>query len=372
MKLKLYLFFFLILISQLSTLPAGGQVLNSQTVRPIKDDIGFCWNADEMNNFISFLSKEDAGRLNQESKDLVAAISVHDDYLYAGKVYYPLFKNIKAKEVVIFGITHGSVRKEMGTLSNVLILDEFDQWRGPYSNVNISPLREIIKSKLPKDDFIVSNKAHSIEHSIEAMIPFLQYYNRGIKITPIMVTQMPFERMETLSSRLTKIIDEYLRANKLKLGKDIFFLISNDANHYGEDFNNSPYGLDAMAHKLATENDKRIIKQNLIGKIDEARIKKLTKEIWLDSTNTNPTPIWCGRYPITFGLLTVTKILNELDMSGLYGYLFKYSDTFTEKVLPVKNTSMGLTAVFSYKHWCGWFTEGFYLESKKQEVQNER
>ena len=50
-----------------------------------------------MNNFISFLSKEDGGRSNQESKNLVAAISVHDDYLYAGKVYYPLYKNIKTK-----------------------------------------------------------------------------------------------------------------------------------------------------------------------------------------------------------------------------------------------------------------------------------
>ena len=124
--------------------------LHSQNVRPIKDDIGFCWNAEEMNNFISFLSKEDGRRSNQESENLVAAISAHDDYLYAGKVYYPLYKNIKTKEVVIFGVTHGSVRKEMGNLSNVLILDEFDQWRGPYKNVEISPLREIINSPYAK------------------------------------------------------------------------------------------------------------------------------------------------------------------------------------------------------------------------------
>ena len=359
MKPKFYLFFFLILHYPLS-------ILHSQTIRPVKDDIGFCWSAEEMDNCISFLSKEDSGRSNQESKNLVAAISAHDDYLYAGKVYYPLYKNIKTKEVVIFGVTHGSVRKEMGSLTNVLILDEFDQWRGPYKNVEISPLREIIKSKLLKEDFIVSNKAQSIEHSIEALIPFLQYYNRDLKITPIMVTQMPFERMDELSKRLTHIISEYIRINKLELGKDIFFLISNDANHYGEDFNNSPYGLDAKAHNLATENDQRIIKQNLVGEINKAGIKKLTKEICPDSTNKNPIPLWCGRYPVTFGLLTVTKILNEFGMGALNGNLFKYSDTFTEKVLPVKNTSMGLTAAFSYKHWCGWFTAGFYLNVKSE------
>lgn len=365
MKQKFYLFFFLILNSPFS-------ILYSQNVRPIKDDIGFCWNAGEMNHFVDYLSKENSGKLKEESKNLVAAISVHDDYLYAGNVYYPLYKNIKTKEVVIFGVTHGSVRKEMGVLSNVLIFDEYDKWRGPYKDVEISPLREIIKSKLPKEDYIVSNKAHSIEHSIEALIPFLQYYNRDIKITPIMVTQMPFERMDEMSTRLMQIIAEYIRANKLELCKDIFFLISNDANHYGEDFSNSPYGLDANAHKLATGNDQRILKQNLVGEINHAGIKKLTTEIWSDSTSKKPIPIWCGRYPITFGLLTVTKILKEFGEGELYGKLFKYSDTFTEKVLPVKNTSMGLTAVFSYKHWCGWFTEGFYLESKKQEVQNER
>ncbi|MGE5313635.1 MAG: AmmeMemoRadiSam system protein B [Acidobacteriota bacterium] len=335
--------------------------LQAQSIRPIRDSIGFCWNADEMNRFMSFLSTEERSRPREKSRNLVAAISVHDDYLYAGNVYYPLYKNIRTKEAVIFGVTHGSVRKEMGSLSNVLILDEYDRWRGPYHTVGISPLRERIRSEMPNDDILISNQAHSIEHSIEAVIPFLQYYNRDIKITPIMVTQMPFEKMETVSQRLAKIIVEYMRANKLVPGKDIFFLISNDANHYGEDFGNTPYGMDANAHRRATENDRRIINEHLVGGINEAGIKKLTNELWPDSTQAKLIPLWCGRYPMTLGLLTVTNVLTEVGAGRLNGTLYKYSDTFTEKVLPVKNTSMGLTAVFSYKHWCGWFTEGFSI-----------
>jgi len=38
----------------------------------------------------------------------------------------------------------------MGTLSNVLIFDEFDKWRGPYKDVEIITFAEILKSKLPK------------------------------------------------------------------------------------------------------------------------------------------------------------------------------------------------------------------------------
>lgn len=362
MQRKFYLFILLILCSQFASLPTCGQVLHSQNIRPIQDSIGFCWNAEEMNHFIEFLSKHNP-ITKEASKNLIAAISVHDDYLYAGDVYYPLYKNIKTKEVVIFGVTHGTVRKEMGAQSNILILDEYSKWRGPYKDVEISLLREIIKSKLSKDYFIVSNKAHSIEHSIEALIPFLQYYNRGIKITPIMVTQMPMERMEDLSNRLSEIIVDYAKSNQLELGKDIFFLISNDANHYGVDFNNSPYGLDANAHKTATENDIKIIQKDLVNQVTKDKILETAKDIWPDSSKKN-IPLWCGRYPIVFGLLTISKVVKSLEDNEIYGKLFKYSDTFTEKVLPVKDTSMGLTAVFSYKHWCGWFTEGFYLNHK--------
>jgi len=339
--------------------------LYSQSIRPIRDDIGFCWNAEEMNHFMNYLLKEDHSKSSEQSTNLFAAISVHDDYLYAGKVYYPLYKNIRTKEVVIFGVTHGTVRKEMGSLSNVIILDEFDKWRGPYKNVEISPLREIIKLKLPKEDFIVSNKAHEIEHSIEAAIPFLQYYNRDIKITPIMITQMPYERMEELTNRISKIILDYIKENNLILGKDIFFLISNDATHYGEDFNNSPYGMDAAAHKKATEADKRIISKDLVEEITKEKIKNIADDLWPDSTKNKIVPLWCGRYPIVFGLQTISKVAKNLNDTKIYGTLFKYSDTFTEKVLPVKKTSMGVTAVFSYKHWCAWFTEGFYLNQNE-------
>ncbi len=350
--------FFLLVALIISAIASS---LYSQTIRPIRDNVGFCWNAEEMNNFIKFLSRNGESK-NYDPDKLVAGISVHDDYLYAGKVYYPLYKIIKTKEVVIFGVTHGTVRKEMGNLSKVLILDEFDKWQGPYGDVGISPLRELIKSRLPKDGFIVSNKAHTIEHSIEALIPFLQYYNRSIKITPIMVTQMSYGRMDSVSSDLSKIIAEYVKSKNLKVGKDIFFLISTDANHYGEDFDNSPYGMDAAAHKLGTDNDRRILHTFLEGMIGPAQIKNLTKEIWPGEDKQKIVPLWCGRYPIPFGLMTISKTVNKLNLGTLHGKVFKYSDTFTEKVLPFKKSSMGITAVFSYKHWCGWFTEGIYLK----------
>ncbi|MEJ2105429.1 MAG: AmmeMemoRadiSam system protein B [Ignavibacteriaceae bacterium] len=326
-------------------------ILYSQEVRPIRDDVGYCWQADRFDPFIQWLNQNCLEK-NLESENLIAGISPHDDYLYAGKIYFPLFKLIHTKEVVIFGVTHGTVRKEMNDPKNILILDEYDKWRGPYGDVGISPLREIIKQKLDKSFYIVSNKAQSLEHSIEGLIPFLQHYNRNIKITPIMVTAMPFERMDSLSFMLAEIISVYAKENKLELGKDIFFLFSNDANHYGEDFDNQPYGLDEKAHSVATANDKRIAEKIFNGVESKDKIKNLSEELWPEAGFCNDCPLWCGRYPIVLGLLTVNKIVNA-NGKLLNGNLFNYSDTWTEGVLPVKGTEMGITKKMKIPHCWG-------------------
>jgi len=348
-----YIYLFaVILFSFISIYPQG--------IRPVRDDVGYCWQGDWFDLFIKWLD-ENCPDDNFESENLIAGISPHDDYLYAGKVYYPLYELIDAKEVVIFGVTHGTVRREINDPKNVIILDEFDKWKGPYVDVEISPLRVIIKQKLNPQDYMVSNLAQSIEHSIEGTIPFLQHYNRDIKITSIMVTGMAFEKMDSLSTDLAGIISAYIKENNLKLGKDIFFLISNDANHYGEDFDNQPYGLDEDAHTTATDNDKRIAAENFNGPVTKDKIKNLSFELWPEAgVNTN-CPLWCGRYPAVFGLLTINKIVTTTGKK-MTGKVLKYSDTWTEGVLPVKGTKMGITAPYSFRHWVGFLSAGFYLE----------
>jgi AmmeMemoRadiSam system protein B len=344
----------------LTLISSGFGLIYPQEVRPIRDDVGYCWQGVRFNLFIKWLD-ENCPDEKLISENLIAGISPHDDYLYAGKVYYPLYKLITAKEVVIFGVTHGTVRKEINDPKNVLILDEFEKWMGPYNNVEISPLREIIKKQLNSQDFIISNKAHSLEHSIEGLIPFLQHYNRDVKITPIMVTAMPFEKMDSLSNELSGIISDYAKVNNLKLGKDIFFLFSNDANHYGEDFDNHPYGLDEEAHDVAVANDKRITEQIFDGTITKNRIQKLSDELWPEAGISQACPLWCGRYSVVFGLLTVNRIVDK-NGKKLTGKVFKYSDTWTGGVLPVEGTMMGITAPYSLKHWVGFLSAGFYME----------
>lgn len=352
MKAKLRYFYIIISFISIS--------VYCQETRPIRDSVGYCWQPDKFNLFINWLN-ENCGEEKFNQENLIAGISPHDDYLYAGKVYYPLFSLIHTKEVVIFGVTHGTVRKEIGDPKGILIFDEFDRWKGPYSDVEISPLRNIIKQKLDEKYFIVSNKAQSLEHSIEGLVPFLQYYNRKIKITPIMVTANSFDRMDSMSTRLAEIISDYMKENNLELGKDIFFLLSNDANHYGEDFDNAPYGMDEEAHRIATEKDKEIAHETFDGIITNEKLFGLTEKIWPEAGVNKKCPLWCGRYPVVFGLLTLDKIANA-DSRKIGGEVFKYSDTWTGGVLSVKGTEMGITAPYSLHHWVGFFSAGVYIE----------
>jgi MEMO1 family protein len=324
----------------------------AQTIRQYRDTVGYCWKLDQMKRLVDYLSSVEKDTAIPST--FVAGVAPHDDYLYAARVYYPLFRALKTKEVVIFGVTHKTVRMEIGDPKNILLLDQFDSWKGLRSNVQISPLREFIKTRLDTSMFAVNNKAQQLEHSIEAFVPFLQYFNSDIRITPIMVTAMPYETMEQVSTALAAIFTEYIRKEHLTLGKDIVFLSSCDANHYGKDFDNAPFGEDEDAHTKGIVQDKNFCNTYLIDTVTPKKIEGLTAEMG--------KVVWCGKFSVPFGLLTAEKTVESLMHQKLSGTILLTSDSYTEGVLPVKETSMGTTAPVSLKHWVSYFSAVYYLK----------
>ncbi len=334
--------------------------LQASNIRHVRDDVGYCWTVECMDRLIKYI--EENNKYESFNKTILAGIAPHDDYLYAGAVYYPLFKNIKAKEAVIFGVTHKTVRDSINDPNNIIILDEFSEWKGLRSNIKVSPLREYIKDHIEKGNFIISNKAHELEHSIEAEIPFLNYFNQDILITPIMVTGMPFEKMDKLADELSKVIINYIKENKLELAKDIIFIISADANHYGKDFNNSPYGEDEKAHAKAIQQDIDWVNSYLVGYVNEEKIEELTKKLWGETYKDYGNSYWCGKYSIPFGMLTIIKIIKNLKGKYPEGILLSFGDTYSGGVLPVTKAGCGITAPFSLKHWVSFFSVGYYIK----------
>ena len=98
-------------------------------VRPVRDGIGYAWDADLMDQLVQYLEK--MPEAVPDCAGLVAGISPHDDYLYAGPVYLPLFRSVHATEVIIFGVTHRTVRSRIGDPKDRIILESFDAWPGP-------------------------------------------------------------------------------------------------------------------------------------------------------------------------------------------------------------------------------------------------
>jgi len=325
---------------------------SQDSIRPIRDDIGYCWDGVQMDRLIGYIdSIEQSGK---PEGTLIGGISPHDDYLYAARMYYPLFRTLRAKEAVIFGVTHGTVRRAIGDPKNVLLFDSYTHWLGPYGQIRISPLREHLLNSLDTTSFKISNKAHRLEHSIEGLLPFLQHFNPDIRITPVMVTAMEYERMSELSGQLADAIADYMRERNLLPGEDIVFLISADANHYGDDFNNSPFGQDKRAHSAGIALDRELIRDHLSGPLTPDKVKDLQKGM--------KKVLWCGRYSIPFGTLSVVKTMWKLREAAVRSTPLRYSDTYTEGVLPLQGTGMGITAPFSLKHWVGFFSAAFVVD----------
>ncbi len=335
-----------LIISTILSLTLLTSALFSEIRQP-KDRIGFCWKKEQIERLISFLDKND--KSEKPEANIIAGISPHDDYLYAGRVFLPLYKHLRCREVLIFGVTHGTVRRKIGDPSEVVILDSHSSWAAPYGNIEVSPLREKLRKELPANMVMVNNKAHKLEHSIEALLPFLQYYNRDVKITPVMVTRMDSQVNGKIAEKISSIVTSYIKEKNMVPGKDFVILISSDANHYGTAFKNTPWGVDKAGHSKGVARDKEVAGKYLTESINAEKIEELSSVIKREKL------IWCGRYSIPMGMMVTINLCRNLNLNPS-GKLLSYSDTYTEGVLPIKDPGYGITAPFSLSHWVGFFS----------------
>ncbi len=328
------------------------------SIRHFYDNVGFCTRAPQIEAIVKVATSLEKKSLAKESgTGYIAVISPHDDHILAGRVYVHAIPKIAgAKTIVIFAVTHHKARVALKDPKNVLIFDDYDAWEAPYSPIKVDTgLRTFLENSLGKGDFIVSRKAQAIEHSAEAMIPFIQHYNRNAKILAIMVTEMNFWRMKELSQKLAKAFISYMKEKHLTPGKDIAFIISTDTTHYGPDFNYSPFGLDEIAHKKATAQDRELGRNFLSGQITEEKIRLFADRVWGEKIT------WCGRFSVPFGILTVHN-LARLNGKKLIGTPLRYGDSYSLGVLPVFRMGIGLTAPFSLKHWVGYWAIGYRMK----------
>lgn len=179
----------------------------NQMRRPV-DSIGFATEAWQMDSVMARINRQFGRQISQAllQKKITGksiwkmAICPHDDYAYAGWIYSLALKNIKAPTVILLGVAH----------------------------------------------------------SLEAIIPFLQYYNPGVEIVPILIPAMSPEKKEGLAGSLARAISRVMDTDDLEWMRDFAFVISSDAVHYGcEDWGGqdlAPYGCDREGYATSIDH----------------------------------------------------------------------------------------------------------------------
>ena len=358
----LYILVLLILSSLAMTTVA------QEKIRQPVDPVGFATKAWQMDSVMVRLTRDLGDKITEsldkegvrEFSQWKAAICPHDDYTYAGWLYPAVLKNIKSPVVLMIGVAH---KAKVFHVEDKLVFEDFNYWKEPYGPVKVSVLREKLMNKLPSSAYIVHDSLQQAEHSLEAMIPFLQYYNRNIEIIPVLVPAMSFRTMDGLAFNLAVALKKVMEENNLLWGKDISILISNDAVHYGDEEwggqNYAPYGCDSSGYRDAVAHEYRIIHDCLDGTPSEKRMQEFTKYTVQDTNYRAYKWPWCGRYSIPFGLLLADKLNSLLGGKPLRSYFLGYHTSLDLPRIPVTDLKMGTTAVANLHHWVGYVAIGY-------------
>ena len=339
-------------------------------LRGLADPIGFAHRATQMDAVVRRIDEGDGGLMRDvllRSNDVRpetrwrSAIAPHDDYAYAGFMYPLVLANVKARTVLIFGVAHKA--RTFG-LENRIVFDTFTHWRGPYGDIEVSPLREALISNLDGDLCIVHDEMHAAEHSVEAKLPFLQHFRRDVQFVPILVPAMPHERMRAIAEPLGRALAAAIRANGWTWGRDFAIVTSTDAVHYGDEGwggrNFARYGTDEAGYRKAVQHDRTIMAECFAGEPLPAKSAlfaayTVREDDWREYKWT-----WCGRYSVPFGMLVSWSLQQALGAPPLEGKVLGYSTSVEAPRIAVEDLDgMGVTAEAHARHWVGYASVGY-------------
>lgn len=329
-------------------------------VRGQLDALGFVVTADQAEDMISTAIAAEQEAMSHAPGELIGGICPHDDHLYSARVTVHLTEQIRAPTVILIGVFH---KARLWQLEDKLVFDSFQAWHGPWGPVTVAPLREELLAALDPESYVVSNTMHCREHSLESIVPFLQYRNRGVQIVPILVPYMSWERIDELSDRLATALGSRLDARGWRLGRDLAIVISNDSVHYGDDFDHTPFGTDAAGYQRAVERDLGLAGRYLTGEIRAESLQELLYTL-VDRDDVRAYQIpWCGRFAVPFSLELMRKVSQQQGLPVPAGELLRYGTTLSEPELPVstatRKAGLGYTAPSNLHHWVGFVSVGY-------------
>ena len=150
---------------------------------------------------------------------ILGLVSPHAGYIYSGPVaangFFQIAAEGKPQTVVILGPNHRG-------LGAAVAVGGQDAWQTPLGSVEIDV--EVGQAIVSATRWArLDDLAHSMEHSIEVQVPFLQYiYENGFRIVPISMLRQDWE----VSRELGRAVAAALK------GKNAVIIASSDFSHY--------------------------------------------------------------------------------------------------------------------------------------------
>ena len=153
----------------------------------------------------------------ERKEKVIAAVSPHAGYVYSGATAgETLGRIIIPEDVIILGPNHHGRGAPIALMSK-------GTWEMPLGEVPLN--NELGKLILANSSLITEDEiAHRFEHSLEVQVPFLQYLQKNLSITPLVISRISFAECRETGQALAKAITQY--------NKPVLILASTDMTHY--------------------------------------------------------------------------------------------------------------------------------------------
>ena len=338
-------------------------------IRMQKDTVGYATKASQVEALVRLVDSLEARRFasnetafpRMRTAPMIGAICPHDDYLYAGRGYVHVMREVKAPTVILFGVSHTARRRG---IQDKLIFEDFSAWNVGGRRCTVSPLRKEIIKALPPDLVLVNDTIQSEEHSLEGFIPILQHYDPKVQILPILVTRLGGALREKAADTLASVLARQFKKREWKLGTDVVILISADCVHYGDEEwggrNYAPFGADRAGYAKAVDQDLDVIATSLVGTIGEDKIDTFRQKVDNNDFLQPYRITWCGVYSIPFGLSVLERLCELSRRPAPEGRMLVYGTSINPRKLPLESTGLGTTAIATFRHWVGYTAVGYW------------
>jgi len=281
---------------------------------------------------------------------VAAVICPHDDFSFAGRVYRRVLPLVTAHTVVLFGVFH---RYRKFGEHDRMVFDPYRLWSAPDGEVPVSPLREALLARLPREDWIQDAADHDGEHSLEPLVCWLRHIDPKLQIVPIIVPAARFERLQELAEHLAAALNQEMKERGWRLGRDLAIAISADAIHYGPDFQQTLFGAGGVsAYQQATDKDRGLLSGPMSGPLSVEKIRSLYATFVDPDHPDDYRWTWCGRFSVPLGLLTLQRATR--DQGGAVAAPVAYGTSVGWPEIGLRDVGMAPTSPCNLYHFVGY------------------